>query len=124
MAGDRRIAYQSAGELDDAAAAFAASAEVADESLTLFASWAAARSALVAVARGRLDDGDRLVARALAVGPPLGHYEARLAEVELAAARDDDVTAALARRALERARAGGHAASIARLSELAGGHSA
>ncbi|MDQ4118850.1 MAG: hypothetical protein M3235_18085, partial [Actinomycetota bacterium] len=115
------IALQARGELDDAAAAYAASAEVADESLTLFASWAAARSALVAVARGLLDDADALVTRALAVGPPLGHYEARLAEAELAVARGDPAAGTLAGTALDRATAGGHIASTARLAELAAG---
>jgi tetratricopeptide (TPR) repeat protein len=112
------IALVARGELDGAWAAFAASAEVAGESLTLFASWAAARSALVAVARGELGGVDVLVARSLAVGPPLGHYEARLAEVELLAARGDPGTAARAAVASELARAGGHAVSAERLSAL------
>ena len=44
-----------------AAAAFGESAQTAGETLTLFASWAAARCALVAVALGRLDDAERAV---------------------------------------------------------------
>jgi hypothetical protein len=44
---------------------------------------------------------------ALDQGPPLGHYEARLAQVELAAARADPDTTTLARRALAAADAGG-----------------
>ncbi|MFC4942622.1 BTAD domain-containing putative transcriptional regulator [Pseudonocardia sp. GCM10023141] len=112
------IALQTAGDLDGAAAAFAASADVSGESLSLFASWAAGRSALVAIAGGRLAGVDALVERALALGPPLGHYEARLAAVELAAAREAPSCAELAGAALEAARAGGHGVSVDRLSAL------
>ncbi len=109
------IALVARGELDDAAAAFAESAAIAREDLTLFASWAAARSALVAVARGRPDSADAWVARALAIGPPLGHFEGRLAQVELAVARADPAAGTLARTALARARADGHEVSAERL---------
>ena len=91
---------------------------MAGESLTLFASWAAAQRALVALAAGSTAGVADVVAHALAIGPPLGHYEARLAEVELAAARGDPRTAALAAAARERAVAGGHLASVGRLTEL------
>jgi DNA-binding SARP family transcriptional activator/DNA-binding transcriptional ArsR family regulator len=114
------IALVAAGELDDAAAAFAASGAAAGESLTLFAAWAAARSALVAIARGELRGVEEVVARALGLGPPLGQYEARLAQVELLAARADPSTSPQARAALAPARDGGHAVSIGRLTELAG----
>jgi len=114
------IALQAQGRLDEAGAAFGRSATVAGESLTLFASWAAARCALVGVALGRLEDAARAVDRALATGPPLGHYEARLAQVELAAARGADDTAALAAAARHAAEAGGHLASVPRLRVLAG----
>jgi DNA-binding SARP family transcriptional activator/tetratricopeptide (TPR) repeat protein len=114
------IALTEQGRLDDAGAAFGKSAGVAGETLTLFASWAAARCALVAVALGRLDAAAPSVDRALAVGPPLGHYEGRLARVELAAARGDDGCAALAAEAWHAAGAGGYRASVARLAELAG----
>jgi tetratricopeptide (TPR) repeat protein len=113
------IALQEQGLHDDAATAFEESARVAGETLTLFASWAAARSALVAVALGRLDAAATSVDRALAVGPPLGHYEGRLARVELAAARGDDECAAVAAAAWHAAGAGGHLTSVARLAELA-----
>ena len=115
------IALQEQQRLDEAAAAFGESARAAGETLTLFASWAAARCALVAVALGRLDDAARSVERALAVGPPLGHYEARWAQVELAAARGADDCTVLAAAAWHRAGAGGHLASVPRLAELAGG---
>ncbi|MDN5932159.1 MAG: hypothetical protein L0I24_14015, partial [Pseudonocardia sp.] len=115
----RGIALTTRGELDGAAEAFAASAAAAGESLTLFAAWAAARAALVAVARGELRGVDGLVARALGVGPPLGHYEARLAEVELLAALDDPGTPERAAAALAQARDGGHVVSAPRLAEMA-----
>jgi DNA-binding SARP family transcriptional activator/tetratricopeptide (TPR) repeat protein len=116
----RGIALTARGKLDEAAAAFAASAVAAGESLTLFAAWAAARSALVAVARGRLREADAMVARARALGPPLGQYEARLAEVELLAARSDATMTRLAALALASARDGGHVVSIDRLAALSG----
>jgi len=109
------IALTARGELDAAAAAFAASAVVAGESLTLFASWAAARRALVALAGGTTAGVAAWVAHALAVGPPLGHYEARLAEVRLAQARGDPRAAELAAAARELASAGGHRASLSEL---------
>ena len=107
------------GRLDDAGRAFADSAAAAGDSLSLFASWAAARSALVALAGGNPARAEPFVDRALALGPPLGHYEARLAEVELAAARSDHRCAQLATTALKIAGAGGHTVSLARLAELA-----
>jgi len=114
------IALHEQQRFDEAARAFRESALVAGETLTLFASWAAARCALAAVALGRLDDAARSVGRALAVGPPLGHYEARWAQVELAAAREADDCAVMAAAARSRAGAGGHLASVPRLAELAG----
>jgi DNA-binding SARP family transcriptional activator/tetratricopeptide (TPR) repeat protein len=112
------IALQTRGDLDGAARAFAASAEVAGDALTLFASWAAARSALVALARGAVDAAVPLVARALSIGPPLGHHEARLAEVELAVAQGSERAPELADAALSLARSQGHAVSVPRLAEL------
>ena len=113
------IAWQSAGKLDEAGREFAESAEVAGDVLTLFASWAAARSALVAIERGALDAALPLVERALGTGPPLGHHEARLAQVELAAARGEDRARKLATQELELARETGYAALVPRLQELA-----
>ena len=109
------IARQTAGELDAAAQAFADSAAVAGDALTLFAAWAAARSAQVAVARGAYVRAEPLVARALAIGPPLGRHEARLAEVELAVARGADDVAARAAAALARARQDGYHVLVSRL---------
>jgi hypothetical protein len=76
---------------------------------------------MVAVRQGRPAEAAPLVERALAVGPPLGHYEARLAQVELAVASGSADAAALARAALELARAGGHVVSVPRLAEVAAG---
>lgn len=116
----RGIACQADGRLDDAARAFADSAAAAGDSLGLFASWAAARSALVAIGLGDLAAAGPSIDRALALGPPLGHYEGRLAQAELAAARHDGRCARVATAALDIARAGGHLASVPRLTELAG----
>jgi tetratricopeptide (TPR) repeat protein len=113
------IALQTDGRLDDAARAFADSAAAAGGNLGLFASWAAARSALVALARGDPAAAEPFVDRALALGPPLGHYEGRLAQVELAATRSDSRCARLAAAALKVARAGGHTVSVPRLAALA-----
>jgi DNA-binding SARP family transcriptional activator len=115
------IALQEQRRWAEAAAAFAASGEVAGESLTLFASWAAARGAMVALRRGRPAEAAPLVELALAVGPPLGRYEGRLAQVELAVSCGWGNAPALARAALELARAGGHAVSVPRLAEVAAG---
>ena len=52
-------------------------------------------------------------------GPPLARYEARLAAVELALARDDPAAPALAGQAEAEARAGGHLVSAERLTALA-----
>ena len=58
------------GRLDQALEAFTQSLERSDH-LNLFASWAAARSASVLIALGRLDEARPLVTRALVEGPPL-----------------------------------------------------
>jgi DNA-binding SARP family transcriptional activator/tetratricopeptide (TPR) repeat protein len=114
------IALHARGKDKDAATAFAASAETAGEDLALFACWAAARQALCAIAAGRFTDAERFVAYALATGPPLGRYEARLAAVELAYATGDPAAPAAAESALASARAGGHLHSAARLAALLG----
>jgi tetratricopeptide (TPR) repeat protein len=112
------IALHARGEHEDAAVAFAASAQTAGTELGLFACWAAAGQALVAVAAGRFADAERFVAQALATGPPLGRYEARLAAVELAYATSDPTAPAAAQTALEAARDGGHLQSALRLGAL------
>ena len=78
------------GELDEAAAAFAASAEAAGSRSRCSRRGRRRGGRWWRSPRGIDGGGGRSVAHALAVGPPLGHYEARLAEVELAAARGAD----------------------------------
>ena len=114
------IAHQSLGDPDAALGAFTASAD-ASRHLNLFASWAAARRALVLVELGRLDEAGPLVALALDQGPPLGHFEARLAQVELAAARDDPDVVRLAEHALRSADAAGMRQGRERLVRHVGG---
>jgi hypothetical protein len=113
------IALTARGDLDAAAAAFAESGNVAGDSLTLFASWAAARSALVRLAAGSTDGVDALVEHALSTGPPLGHFEGRLAAAELLVARGETTAASTAAAALGRARAAGYAAGSDRLAAIA-----
>jgi DNA-binding SARP family transcriptional activator len=112
------IAAQAAGDLEDALRAFENCLAVS-EHLDLFASWAAARAALVLVAIGDPDRAAPLVTQALSQGPPLGHYEGRLAQAELAAATGDPCTASIARGALVLADRGGAVQGRARLAELA-----
>ena len=100
------IAEQAADDHRAAVAAFDASLN-ASANLELFACWAAARMALSYLALGDVDSAGPLVTQALGEGPPLGHYEARLAQAELAARRNDPAAAALAAAALIAADAGG-----------------
>jgi tetratricopeptide (TPR) repeat protein len=112
------IAREVGGDLDAALDAFTRSLDVS-EHLNLFASWAAARSALVLVRLGRLAEAEPLVTRALAEGPPLAHYEARAAQLELAVARGDPDAGTLAAAALRSADAGGMRQHRERLASLA-----
>ena len=111
------IAQQVSQEPDAALEAFRTSLESSDH-LDLFGSWAAARLALVLVLLGRCDEADPLIDRAFSQGPPLAHYEARLARVEAAAARSDPAAAGLASAALIAAEKGGMLAHRPRLLEL------
>ncbi|HKC29378.1 MAG TPA: tetratricopeptide repeat protein, partial [Jatrophihabitans sp.] len=113
------IAQQAVGDLDAALGSFRRSLD-ASAHLNLFTCWAAARCALVLVALGRLDEAAPLVSRARSEGPPLGQFEARLAEVELACARGDAEVADLARSALRLADDAGMRQHRARLAALAG----
>jgi DNA-binding SARP family transcriptional activator/tetratricopeptide (TPR) repeat protein len=114
------VGQQSAGDLEPALASYTESLQLSDN-LDLFGCWAAARSAIVLVALRRLDEAEPLVRRAMVLGPPLGRYEARLAEVELAAARSGGAAAGLARTAFDLAEEGGCLAHVARLGQLAAG---
>lgn len=113
----RGIAQQAGGDLPAAEASFRRSLATS-EHLPLFACWAHARLGMVLVAADRLDDAAAHVEHALAIGPPLGHYEARLARCALAVARTEPDVAELITDAADRASAGGHRASLADLAAL------
>ena len=113
----RGIAQQAGGDLAAAEASFRRSLATS-EHLPLFACWAHARLGMVLVAADRLDDAAAHVEHALAIGPPLGHYEARLARCALAVARAEPNVAELITDAADRASAGGHRASLADLAIL------
>lgn len=111
------IARHAAGDLTGAVEAFDACLSLAR--LGLFTAWANARAALCEVAGGRLDDAERRVAVALRAGPGLSGFLARHARVEVAAARGDSDTSALAAAALEQAELHGWGQLTDRLRELA-----
>jgi len=117
------IAHQALADPEHALNAFKISLG-ASEHLNLFASWAAARTAMVLIELHQLAEAESMIDQALHQGPALGHYEGRLAEVELAAARADPRTATLARSALTAADAGGVRQGRRRLLTLAGHYSA
>ena len=112
------VAQQTDGDLDHALESFERSLECSQH-LDLFGSWAAARSALALIGLGRLAEAEPLIEQALATGPPLGHFEGRLAQVELSFARADEATPGLALDALTRAHTGGVLAHVPRLSHIA-----
>jgi tetratricopeptide (TPR) repeat protein len=112
------IAAEAAGDLGAALSAYRSSLALS-EHLDLFASWAASRVASVLVRQGDLESAEPLVSRALSIGPPLAHYEARLVAVELALAKGAPSAATLVQEALERARTGGWVQGVSRLEELA-----
>jgi DNA-binding SARP family transcriptional activator len=112
------VALQAGGDLMRAEQAFRRALDLAAH-WPLFASWACARTGLVRLALGDPDGAEPYVLRALDEGPPLAHYEARLARANLAAARHEPDAAAIARDALERAMEGGHLVGVPRLTELA-----
>jgi hypothetical protein len=67
---------------------------------------------------GRLEEAATHVDRALAMGPPLGQFEARVARCVLAVVRRQPNTSEMLQDAVHRATAGSHRASQARLSML------
>lgn len=113
------VVAQARGDFDAARQAFTSSLELSDN-LGLFTSWASARLALVLVSVGAAADAAPFVERALAEGPPLGHFEARWAEVEVASSLGDPRTPELALRALERMDESGFTLGRDRLELLAG----
>lgn len=90
----------------------------AAEGLPLFESWAAARLAVALVARGELEEVERMAEAALAGRVPHSLFEARLAQAEVLVARGAPEAEAVIRRALEAAIEEGHLASARRLTEL------
>ncbi len=114
------IAHQRIGDPEHALDAFRNSL-AASEHLNLFSSWAAARIALTLVELGRVAEAEPMVEQALSHGPRLGHFEGRLAEVELAAARADPGTAGLAQLALAAADTSGFRQGRGRLLAHLGG---
>ncbi|GBC86711.1 Regulatory protein AfsR [bacterium HR12] len=90
----------------------------AAEGLPLFASWAAARLALALVARGELEEAERMAEAALAGRLPHALFEARLAQAEVLVARGAPEAEAIIRRSLETAVEEGHLVSARRLTEL------
>ena len=93
------LAARRRGDLDEALRAFGNSLALADN-LGLFASWAAARIALVLVEYGKPGRRrNRLIGRCRRAA--LGHYEARWAAAEVAAALGDTGARSLARLAVE-----------------------
>ncbi len=111
--------YAEAGEMAPAEEVLRRSLDLSERRhLPHLASWAAARLALVLIARGDLQGAEAFVTRALSTGTPVAHYEGRLAEAELAAARDDAQAGAIAAAALAQAESGGHLDSARRLRAL------
>ena len=86
--------------------------------MPLHASTAAARLAMVLIARGDLQAAEPLVARALAEAFPTNRPEASLAQAELAAARGAADAVAIAREALALAEQAGYMVIVPRLRHL------
>ncbi len=114
------IAQLGNGDLPAAEESFRRSLR-AGERLPPFTSGAHAGLGTVLVRSGRIDEAAAHVDAALRTGPPLGHYEARLARCQLAVARHDPDADALLADAVDRATRGGHLASRSRLTSLSTG---
>lgn len=111
------LGYAAAGELARACTAYEQALELS-EHLPLFRGWAAARLARARIGQGRLSDGETLIELAGEVGPPLGQYETRLADVELRVARKSPGARDVLRQARNAAQRGGHLASARELVAL------
>jgi DNA-binding SARP family transcriptional activator/tetratricopeptide (TPR) repeat protein len=105
------------GDLDRAEAAYKECLQAA-ENLPIFRSWAAAGLATVLIGQGDLGQAEECVRLALGVGTHATHYEARLAQVQLAMARGDGNARSLAAEALERTEEGGHLVSAVHIRKL------
>jgi DNA-binding SARP family transcriptional activator/tetratricopeptide (TPR) repeat protein len=112
------MAQEAAGDLHLAQVSFGRSLAAAD-GFPLLTSWAHARLGRVLILLGDTAGSARHIDTALATGPPLGHYEARLARVALAVARSEPDVARLVARARENAVRGGHRLSLRHLTALA-----
>lgn len=88
------------------------------EHLVMFNCWAQSRLALVLLAQKKYDAAAAHVQEALATGPGLAQYEARLAQCELAVKRRQETASSLVDEARRLAVAGGHAVSATRLGQL------
>lgn len=111
------IALRADGDLARAEDAFRTSLVLSGQ-VRLLASWAHAQLAMVLTDRGALDEAVIQAAAALAEGPPLAHFEARLAACRLAARGHalpgaPDLTAAFANAARK-----GHHSSVSELARL------
>lgn len=111
------LALRAGADLAHAEDAFRTSLVLSGQ-VRLFASWAHAQLAMVLIDRGALDEAGTQAAAALAEGPALAHFEARLAACRLAArghavAGAPDLSAALATAATS-----GHGSSAAELALL------
>jgi tetratricopeptide (TPR) repeat protein len=106
------------GDLTGAATAFEESLRTSGEHLVMFRCWGHARLALALLEQGRLDKAATHIDQALASGPGLAQYYARLARCELAVRRDDDDAEELVEEALAHAVEGGHGLTAARLKHL------
>ena len=99
------LALACSGEHEAALEAFGESLAVG-EAVPLFCCWAHARMSLACVELGDLEAAAEHARLAVAVGPPLGQYEARLARAVVATLRDeetaDQLVATAHRRAVER----------------------
>ncbi|MEX1278712.1 MAG: tetratricopeptide repeat protein, partial [Chloroflexota bacterium] len=107
-----------AGEIEEAELHLRRALSLA-QNMPLHASTAAARLAVVLVARGDLEAAEPFVDRALAEAFPSNRPEAELARAELAAARGAADAAAIAREALALAEQVGYMVVVPRLRQLA-----
>jgi DNA-binding SARP family transcriptional activator len=112
-------AWEDMGHLEDAEGSFHLALSLS-EGMPIFSAWIAARLGLLFVRRRELDQAETYVNRALGAQAPLPLYEARLAQAELLAAREDPDATIVASAALAQAEAAGYASHVPRLRELAG----
>lgn len=101
-----------------AISAFEESLRTSGEHLVMFRCWGHARLALVLLTQKKYDVAAAHVQEALATGPGLAQYEARLAQCELAVEPRQENVSSLVDKAHRLAVAGGHAVSALRLGRL------